>query len=59
MANGADDPYVVLGVARSATQAEIKAAYQALVGKYHPDLHPQNPLADLASERMAEIHLAY
>jgi len=59
MANGADDPYVVLGVARSATQAEIKAAYQALVGKYHPDLHQQNPLADLASERMAEINLAY
>ena len=59
MADGADDPYAVLGVARSATQAEIKAAYQTLVGKYHPDLHQQNPLADLAGERMAEINLAY
>ena len=46
MAGAAHDPYAVLGVARSATQADIKAAYQTLVGKYHPDLHQQNPLED-------------
>ena len=56
---GHDDPYAVLGVARSASQAEIKAAYLALVGKYHPDRHQDNPLADLATERLAELNQAY
>jgi len=59
MANAADDPYAVLGVSSSAAQAEIKAAYQAQVRKYHPDLHQQNPLEDLAKERMIEINAAY
>lgn len=31
------DPYGVLGVARGATEAEIKAAYRALVKRHHPD----------------------
>lgn len=31
------DPYRVLGVARSATAAEIKAAYRLLVRERHPD----------------------
>ena len=56
---GNDDPYAVLGVARSASQAEIKAAYQTLVGKYHPDRHQDNPLADLATEGLAELNQAY
>jgi DnaJ-class molecular chaperone len=34
------DPYAVLGVARSATEAEIKAAYRTKVKALHPDLHP-------------------
>jgi len=53
------DPYVVLGVPRSASPAEIRAAYQALVRKYHPDLHQGNPLEDLAGARLAEINRAY
>ena len=53
-----DDPYAVLGVGPSATQAEIKAAYQTMVGKYHPDLHQRNPLEDLAQQRMVEMNVA-
>lgn len=53
------DPYLVLGVDRSATAAEIRAAYLALVARYHPDRHQGNPLEDLASQRMAEINQAY
>ncbi len=53
------DPYAILGVARSASAAEIRAAYRALVERYHPDRHQGNPLEDLASERMAEINQAY
>jgi curved DNA-binding protein CbpA len=48
-----------LGVARTATGAEIRAAYLALVEKYHPDRHQGNPLEELASARMAEINRAY
>ncbi len=53
------DPYAILGVARSATRTEIRAAYHALVDRYHPDRHHGNPLANLATERMVAINQAY
>lgn len=53
------DPYAVLGLARNATAAEIRAAYRKLVRRYHPDHHRGNPLEGLAGERMAEINRAY
>ena len=53
------DPSAILGVARNANDSEIRAAYHALVAKYHPDKHQGNPLEGLAAEKMAEINRAY
>ena len=40
------DLYAVLGVAKTATQDEIKKAYRKLTRKYHPDVNPDNPSAE-------------
>ena len=53
------DPYKVLGVSPGATQEEIKTAYRNLVKKYHPDKYADNPLGDLAHEKMQQINQAY
>lgn len=53
------DPYKVLGVSPDASEAEIKKAYKELAKKYHPDNYTDNPLSDLALEKMKEINAAY
>ncbi len=53
------DPYSVLGVSPSASDDEIKKAYRDLARKYHPDNYQDNPLADLAQEKMKAINEAY
>lgn len=50
------DPYEVLGVSRSASQDEIKAAYRRLAIEHHPDKNPDDPDAE---ERFKEIGSAY
>ena len=50
------DPYSILGVARSATEKDIKSAYRKLAKELHPDRNQDNPKA---SERFAEVTNAY
>ena len=54
-----NDPYVTLGVSRTASDEEVEKAYRELARKYHPDNYVNNPLADLAQEKMKEINEAY
>ena len=53
------DPYEVLNISSSASDEEVKKAYRDLARKYHPDNYHDNPLADLAQEKMKEINAAY
>ena len=53
------DPYSVLGIDSSASDEEVKRAYREQARKYHPDNYQNNPLADLAEEKMKEINEAY
>ena len=50
------DFYAVLGVARGASDEDIKRAYRKLAREYHPD---QNPDDANAEERLKELQLAY
>ena len=53
------NPYEVLGITHTATDQEVKTAYRELARKYHPDNYQNNPLADLAKDKMSEINAAY
>ncbi|MCL2695620.1 MAG: J domain-containing protein [Clostridiales bacterium] len=53
------NPYQVLGIKEGASQEEIRRAYLALVKKYHPDKYADNPLRELAGEKLKEVNAAY
>ncbi|WDR02562.1 DnaJ C-terminal domain-containing protein [Devosia algicola] len=50
------DPYSVLGVARSASEKDIKSAYRKLAKAHHPDQNPDDPNAHA---KFAEATSAY
>jgi molecular chaperone DnaJ len=50
------DYYEVLGVVRTANEAELKSAYRKLALKFHPDRNPNNPEAE---EQFKELTEAY
>jgi len=50
------DPYKTLGVARDASEADIKKAYRKLAKELHPDRNKDNPKA---AERFSQVTGAY
>lgn len=52
----ADDPYTVLGVAKDASDDDIRRTFRKLAKQSHPDLHPGNVAA---SERFKKFTAAY
>jgi DnaJ-class molecular chaperone len=52
----AADPYTLLGVSRTATEADIKKAYRKLAKELHPDRNTDNPKA---AEKFSLVTSAY
>src|SRR5262245_7001348 len=50
------DPYEILGVAKTASEAEVKKAFRTLAKKHHPDKHAGDAAAQ---KRFQEISGAY
>jgi len=56
MSTSVRDPYLVLGVARSASQDELKKAYHKMAKQFHPD---RNPGDKKAEAKLKEANAAY
>ena len=56
-----EDPYAVLGIASSASNEELEAAYRRRMSEYHPDrvASAAQEIRDMAERRAREINTAY
>lgn len=50
------DYYKILGVPSAASQADIKKAYRTQAFKYHPDINPNNTLAEAQFKELQEAY---
>src|SRR5262245_4008403 len=50
------DFYVILGIEKGATLADVKRAYKRLARRYHPDINPGDRLAAAEFRRIAEAY---
>lgn len=50
------DYYEILGISKTATEKEIKAAYRKLARKYHPDLNPNDEQAHKKFQQLNEAN---
>lgn len=50
------DYYKILGISKTATEAEIKTAYRKMARKYHPDLNPDSKEAEAKFKELNEAN---
>lgn len=50
------DYYKILGISKTATEADIKKAYRKLARKYHPDLNPNDKVSEKKFKEINEAN---
>jgi len=50
------DYYKILGIPKNASEADIKKAYRKLARKYHPDLNPNDKVAEKKFKEINEAN---
>src|SRR5262247_4327946 len=50
------DFYIILGIGRDATLADIKRAYKRLARRFHPDINPGDRMASAQFRQIAEAY---
>lgn len=50
------DPYAILGVAKTATEDEIRKAFRKLAKKHHPDLNPGDKAAEAKFKEISQAN---
>lgn len=56
MPDAMTDPYAVLGVSKTATPDQIRAAFRKLAKKYHPDLNPGDKAAEAKFKEIGQAN---